>query len=34
VLMDNRYIDRRSLALDIKILAMTLGVVIRRSGAV
>ncbi len=34
VLMDNRYIDRRSLALDLKILALTLIVVFRRSGAV
>jgi lipopolysaccharide/colanic/teichoic acid biosynthesis glycosyltransferase len=33
VLMDNRYIDRRSIALDVKILALTIGAVIRRSGA-
>ena len=33
ILMDNTYIDKRSLALDIKILALTLGVVVKRSGA-
>ena len=33
IIMDNRYIDRRSLALDAKILAQTIGVVIKRSGA-
>ena len=33
VLMDNHYIDGRCLSLDIKILARTVGVVLRRSGA-
>ena len=33
VVMDNSYIDRWSLALDFKILARTIGAVIRRSGA-
>jgi lipopolysaccharide/colanic/teichoic acid biosynthesis glycosyltransferase len=33
VVMDNRYIDRWSLALDVKILARTVGTVIKRHGA-
>ena len=34
VLMDNCYIDSRSLVLDLKIMALTLGVLIRRVGAI
>lgn len=34
VIMDNRYIDSQSLSLDIKILARTVGTVLRRSGSV
>jgi lipopolysaccharide/colanic/teichoic acid biosynthesis glycosyltransferase len=33
VLLDNSYIDERSLFLDLKILAQTIGVVVKRSGA-
>ena len=33
VIMDNTYIDKRSLALDLKILALTVGAVVKRSGA-